>query len=501
MIYKNLEKNEILNDNKFDICIIGAGAAGIYLAKKLSDNGQKVVLVEAGNFYGVNDKTIGFEPIFKKSYYSGASLGRYFGIGGATYNWGGYLIPFSESDINNSKTDNEKRVWQLIIDVIYREKSDVLRTLGVTLDFEKVNKISEFSAIKGIYLPFSKKNFSYLLKKANEKLTVYYNAVVYDYEINSQKINYIKVKSKNHNELKIYADKFIITSGVIESARQLLEIKEKYPNSLSKNIGKFFSDHISWCIAKVDEKYRKIAVNFFTKKFQKGYMRSIAIRDIFSKEKYPRAFVSFQFSMDGKGFDLIKAIMYSIQHKKINKISVNDFLSGLKEIVLIAYNRIFYSRLYVPNNKPIYVNMDIEQEASIENYIELSDKVDEYGRKKVNIHWEIKENDRKNIEILSKKFLVKWNNSNSVKNKKLPKLISNKLDVFNPHDVYHPAGTNPIGFSEESVLKDDLSVRGVENLYVVNTGIFPTAGSANNTFSMLCFANRLYRSLAMKENK
>ena len=47
----DLEKidNNFLNTN-YDICIVGAGAAGITLANKLSDKGLNVILCEAGSF-------------------------------------------------------------------------------------------------------------------------------------------------------------------------------------------------------------------------------------------------------------------------------------------------------------------------------------------------------------------------------------------------------------------------------------------------------------------
>ncbi len=51
MIYDLNILKEVNNlDNKFDVCIIGAGAAGITIASKLKKGGLKIALCEAGSY-------------------------------------------------------------------------------------------------------------------------------------------------------------------------------------------------------------------------------------------------------------------------------------------------------------------------------------------------------------------------------------------------------------------------------------------------------------------
>ena len=65
----DLEKidNSNLNIN-YDICIVGAGAAGITLANKLSGKGLKVILCEAGSkeYTEVSQKNYAGKIIVKK---------------------------------------------------------------------------------------------------------------------------------------------------------------------------------------------------------------------------------------------------------------------------------------------------------------------------------------------------------------------------------------------------------------------------------------------------
>ena len=99
-----------LNDNSLklqcDICVIGAGAAGIYLAAQLAENGLDVILVEAGNIHCSDASTVGFEAQFESTPYPGATVGRYFGMGGSTSRWGGLLIPHTRHDLRKISGDS-----------------------------------------------------------------------------------------------------------------------------------------------------------------------------------------------------------------------------------------------------------------------------------------------------------------------------------------------------------------------------------------------------------
>ena len=84
----------------YDTTIIGAGAAGITLALKLSAEGKKVALIEAGGLDWSDEsqqiydaKTVG-DPYFELDV---ARL-RYFG--GTTNHWSGWCRTFEPEDFN-----------------------------------------------------------------------------------------------------------------------------------------------------------------------------------------------------------------------------------------------------------------------------------------------------------------------------------------------------------------------------------------------------------------
>jgi choline dehydrogenase-like flavoprotein len=156
--------------------------------------------------------------------------------------------------------------------------------------------------------------------------------------------------------------------------------------------------------------------------------------------------------------------------------------------------RVIDRRLYVTPNTPIYVQLNIEQAPHRLNRVRLSDELDGYGRPRAVVDWRVRDEDFQRIDQVRREFLAKWSVHSIRVSEEIGRVADEVLSV--PHDVYHPVGTCHLGVGPESVVDPDLGVRGVGNLSVLSTAIFPTAGTANPTFGMLCFGDRLAEQLA-----
>jgi choline dehydrogenase-like flavoprotein len=97
---------------------------------------------------------------------------------------------------------------------------------------------------------------------------------------------------------------------------------------------------------------------------------------------------------------------------------------------------------------------------------------------------------------LAVRVLAKWPRESSIV-PTLEPLKGGDLDA-KPHDAYHPVGTCRMGSDQEAVVDLDLRVRHTGNLWVLSTAVFPSAGSANPTFSMLCLGEKLSEVLGAK---
>ena len=64
-----------------DVCIVGAGAAGLYLAGRLARSGRSVVLLEAGGSVCEPGASVGIEAVFAGAPYRGAVEGARIWLG------------------------------------------------------------------------------------------------------------------------------------------------------------------------------------------------------------------------------------------------------------------------------------------------------------------------------------------------------------------------------------------------------------------------------------
>ena len=512
--YKDLSKST--NDDGllyYDYCIVGAGAAGIYLATRLIEFGNRVVIIEAGCKKPTTGAALGFKAIFSKSDYAGATLGRFFGLGGSTNHWGGVLVPHSNGD---DRDDSINDVWLRILRVINRYSSTVFENLGYgksfkfneidnkfTANLNRENKKSDFQTSIGLHLPVTKRNLSFLLNGSSSdksNLTVYTNAVVNNWHldiknVDTDSINSLVAVAKNGNKLEISAKRFVVTAGTLESARIFLEIEKCRPFRLDAQrimpgaIGHYLSDHLSIKIAKVGQSSAKYISKAYGPMFFGRSMVSYRfIESGLSKTDF-RGFSHFVFQSENAGIVLVKELLSSIQARRLPIISFGRIMSATSDLLKIAYCRILYNKLYIDSDASINLQLDIEQTQNFHNRIELSNKLDAYGRYIPVIYWEIDKSDRSRIKALSDKVLAAWQRKGIKLQHDLNGSKGN--NQRKPYDAYHPVGTSRIGDDAEAVVDFQLRVKGFDNLWTVNTGILPSAGTANPTFSMLCFAQQL----------
>jgi flavin-dependent dehydrogenase len=75
-VFNLFTSDENIISKECEVCIVGAGAAGIYLAVNLASKGIDTILLEAGDIISTNSSDAGFEVNFEDELYSGATKGR-----------------------------------------------------------------------------------------------------------------------------------------------------------------------------------------------------------------------------------------------------------------------------------------------------------------------------------------------------------------------------------------------------------------------------------------
>ncbi len=87
----------------YDVVVVGAGAAGLFLASRLSAT-RRVLVLESGHFAEDPDRQRLNEVVQQGKLLQNAVWGRKRAVGGSTIAWGGQSLPFLASDF-------EARPW------------------------------------------------------------------------------------------------------------------------------------------------------------------------------------------------------------------------------------------------------------------------------------------------------------------------------------------------------------------------------------------------------
>lgn len=502
-------------DMETDVCVVGGGAAGAFLANVLAERGRDVVVLEAGPPACLSPQDAGFDVEFASGVYPGAVSGRFFGIGGSTSRWGGLLAPHTSFDLRPAHDGGVGEVWPWITGIVADESPAVLAALGfpATPDFEtfaakhldpatRAAIDRHFHAQAGLYLPFRLKNLGRLLDSAGDgpgRCRVVFGAVAKEWRVEhvaaGPRISAVTAVASGGRRLALKARRFVIAAGAIESTRILLEINRSGPAPVlpaSSGVGCYLADHLSVAIADVAAADRAVAATLFAPRFAAGWMRGYRFLERESPPEAPRGFLHFIFDNENPGFLLAKEVLVAMQGRRLPRLSAQMVLRGFSGICGLAYGRYAASRLYIPANTPVRLQLDIEQQLHRDNRITLSDRRDAFGRAVPRIHWQVGADDIRRIEQTSARLLAEWPGDGG-----LPRLEPRRLgaDGTKPHDAYHPVGTCRMGDDAEAVVDRDLRVAGLDNAWVTSTAVLPGAGTANPTFTLLCLVNRLARML------
>ncbi|MBD3760745.1 GMC oxidoreductase [Rhizorhabdus sp.] len=497
-------------DVEADICMIGAGAAGCFLAHAISRSGLRTIIVEAGGRTTASAAEIGLESAFAHAVYSGATEGRFFGLGGTTAHWGGLLAPHGDRDLGGG--DTQGAAWQHIVDTVGAESRQVLETLGyrggddfaeragaIGDDMVQTLREAGIATLAALHLPFRRKNLRGLLDTAMKAPTAPHlvtDATVIGWEhvdVKSCTIKGIRVRASDGSEAVIRARRFVVAAGALESARLLLELRDGQAGALipaTALIGQGLSDHLSLPIADVAERDRALAARMFGPRFDGAWMRTFRLM----AGGTPRSFAHFTFAMEGAGFQLARKALQALQRRSWPAIGTGEASRAAADLTRIAWARFARQRLHLPPGAPVHLQLDIEQAPTATNQLGFGERRDILGRRIPIIDWRISDDDLAQAERTAARYLQCWQAAGPSLPVLLPRLLSTA--TAKPHDAYHPAGLTRLGADPAAVVDFGLKVHGLDNLFLVSTGVLPSPGTANPTFTMLCLANRLARTLA-----
>jgi choline dehydrogenase-like flavoprotein len=256
---RTIPQDELLET---DICIIGAGAAGITLARQFAGQQFRVAVLESGDLKPADET---------QRLYTGESVGLpYYPLeaarlrlfGGTTNHWGGTCRPFAEIDFE-ARDWVPHSGWPIrLADVApyYDRARQICRLSSSDWEVETWAGRDKLAPLPvggrvatrvAQVLPVAERSFGKHDRadvEAAQHVTAYLNATVTEIETNDEAtaVTGVRVATLSGNRFAVKAKIVVLATGGIENARMLLLSNTRQRDGLGNAhdlVGRFFMEH------------------------------------------------------------------------------------------------------------------------------------------------------------------------------------------------------------------------------------------------------------------
>ena len=460
---------------EFDYIIIGSGPAGSILSKELSDSGFKVALIDRAQNKRTSSINDFFCPYIDNcpKYYTPVFSNT---LGGNSELWHSKVYLLSEDEIR-------KYNWNIDYKELLNFSNILTKKFKINDELiTKSQKINSFS--KYIYsLRADFRNvFKFLKIDQSNNISLYKGYSPTEILLKDKIAESLIISNNKKSTKKIDFKKAIIfCAGGLGNPHLLLNLT----NNCSKLLGKYLSDHPHVNLGKVNinnfEKFKKIAKPNILKDL------NIVSNEIAFVHNKNNVFAASQ--LDYKTDPIRKLRRVFIRFKSIN---LRKFLSIFSFIIqklngLYSKLGLFFGRYYKYSFEYFF-----SQTPNLKNKVYLSNKIDEFGLNKINVDWNVNDEDLNKYNNLIQKNIGK--NGFFLKTSKNIKFEN--YFYKNGLSGLHPSCTTKIGTSSnDGVVDSNLKLFTHDNIYVCGSSVFPFNGYTNPTWTIMTLSLRLAEKL------
>lgn len=531
---RSLPPDEVL---KTQVCIIGAGPAGITLAREFANQSFQVCLVESGGLDYDPDTQDLTEGVSIGDRYPDLRESRRRQFGGTSHCWG---APNSHQEsgfrcLPLDEIDFEQRDWlphsgwpftKADLDPFYEQAQRVCQIgpyayeaedweddRAVRLPFASdriTTTMSQFAS----RTPFTQEYRREIDQATNITTLLHANVVELETDATTQAVTRLRIACLSGKQLWLAAKVVILATGGLENARLLLASNRQHSAGLGNQndvVGRYFMDRpilscqmipydaslfertalydIHWVkgtpvMARVklteDTMRREHILNNGAQLFPRPQLHqrkaTLALRSLLTSVR------------QGKPTqDVFKHLTVAL--RGADYIAMAGFWSAIRQ--LPSLRRGDWS--YLPYEKRRFSEIEIfyqmEQAPDPNNRVRLSAERDRLGQPKTEVHWRLNpidiQNARRVQQIWSEEFAHAGFGELQVAREGEPL-------KFEKEAMHHHMGTtrmhpNP----KQGVVDANACVHGIPNLFVAGSSVFPTSGYANPTLTIIALSLRL----------
>ncbi len=514
---RNIPDEQVLET---DVCIIGAGAAGITLAREFRDKRFRVILLESGGLEPDAETQALYQgDIIGHPYYPlDGSRNRFFG--GTTASWGGMCLPFDSIDFK-ARDWVPHSGWPFELQQLepyyrrahepcqlgpfeYRESYWTPRRgkKSLPIDGELIlPQIAQFS-------PPTRFGQAYRedIQRA-KSVTAYLYANVLEMEADElgRTVQTVRVGTLDGGRFSVSAKHFILAAHAIENARLLLLSRSVMADGLGNQhglVGRFFMERVN-CRSGVfvpvngdaiapffeNDRLAECGINGFLGTSGDWQRENRVLNSSIHLHAAPLRLRDVQ---KGNGSASGDGETTRRSEASDGDLAAHawEVIKGLSDDAKAAWQRLWHRE---ESDQIVFdIWQDVEPVPNPNSRVMLSRELDSLGQPKVMLDWQLTPSlEGTTIRSALKLFAAEMGRLG---------LGRVRMDISEHGDAwaedvvgsFHHIGTTRMHPDErKGVVDENCRVHGLSNLYVAGSSVFPTAGQANPTLTLIALALRL----------
>ena len=489
-----------------DICVIGAGAAGITLARDLQSSGKTVAVLEGGGM----DITAESQALYSGDVvghpYTPLDRDRLRFFGGTTNHWSGSCKPFQSDEFDG---------WPFGADVMdaYYRRAQIVCQLGQytynpedwgTAEATPIRLLAESRLKNGIFQYSPPTQFGSVYGKelaAAQSLTVYLNANVIEIEtrVDTSAVTSLRVACFGGKLLRARARHYVLATGGIENARLLLNSDKVRTTGLGNEndlVGRYFMDHVTVPgAATVVADASRPEWKFYDQHLVgdqriEGYLT--ATQDVKRREELPPFAIGLRpataAAAEFYNYNLPASLRSQLSEGAANKMAflVSRLITQAEASWDWMYNQMWRSPPGTVST--VFICGPVSSPAS---RVTLLDSVDAFGLRRAKLDWR-----------LPRDFEIKMRRAHEIVGEELGRtgLARMRLESSGTgHDPmddvghgHHQMGTTRMNNDpRQGVVDEHCRVHNLNNLFVAGSSVFPSYACDDPTMTIVALALKL----------
>jgi choline dehydrogenase-like flavoprotein len=526
-----------------DVCVVGAGAAGISIALQFLGTKTRVLLLESGGLqHEAATQQLYSGTVVDERLHSAADRYRERRFGGTTTVWGGRCMPFDPIDFETREYMPESG-WPLAYESLLPyyaqanrlcEAGDFCYTAdaclqrrgrpmiaGFVSDYFSSDTLERFSCPTD----FGRRYGQRLAAAGNVTVLLHANVTAIRLQPEGERVRGLEVCTLDGRHLQITAGHYVLATGGLEVARLLLASRDVQPQGIGNRhdiVGRYYMCHLAGTMGCLTLALPGSAVHHGYEISDEGIYcrRRLALRPEAQRARRLGNFIARLHHpriTDPAHRNAVLSLLYLakplIPYEYAKRLHGDEAagpmrwlshcvnvlrqpLDAMEFAWMMLRKRKLAERKFpsiiVRSRANLYsIDFHAEQQPNASSRVTLEERQDALGMQRLRIDWRYTAEDLRTVREAMALLASEFARAGVGELQFDPETIEAEVTRYGAYGGHHIGTTRMGSDARSSVVNPDGRVHGVSNLFIASAATFRTSSQANPTLTIVALALRL----------